>query len=213
MRILSKVSNVCRSSRVFVYLFSSLFLCSAFLGSAVVIGQQVQPEESLSELEFIAQPQHRVAIMEEDNRVQETNANAATFQLAENQNIAVIDTDMPVRKLSLSSNITGNLDIKGEKYLMPFNLFARLTDHSIVELGVILINSTSMEIDEAGKQFNGKVVFRLLNRNNPNRPSEDLINSVFFEIYSKELDLIVPERIELKRTNTSSPEISCRGDR
>jgi hypothetical protein len=68
-----------------------------------------------------------------------------------------------------------------------------------------------MEIDDVGEQFNGKLVFRLLNRNNPTHPGEDLKNPVNFEIYSQKLDVINPARIELNRTNTSSPEITCKG--
>lgn len=213
MRKLPRLCSVNYSTRIFLKLFFFLILCSAFLGSSIVSGQQAQTRDTLSELKFIAQPQHRIAIMEEDNRVQETNVNAATFQLAENQNFAVIEADIPVRKLSPSNKIPGILDMTGDKYLLPFNLLARLTDNSTVELGVILINSTAMEIDEAGQQFNGKLVFRLLNRNNPTLPAEDLESPVFFEVYSQKLDLINPERIEFTRTNSSSPEISCGGDK
>jgi len=213
MKKLSKVRIVNYSVRVILYLFSYFILCPAFLGSPVVVGQHLQPQDSQSVLEFTAQPQHSIAIMEGHNLVYESAANVADFQLADNQNFAIIEADDKVVKLPPSYQIPGNPDIKGDKYLLPFNLLAKLTDNSTVSLGVILINSTPMEIDDTGKQFKGNLVFRLLNRNNPTHPGEDLRDSVFFDIYSQELDLILPQRIGLKRTNTSSPEINCNGDR
>ncbi len=213
MRKLSRVSSVSHSTRVFLNLFSCLIFCLVFLGSPLVISQQPQASDTHPVLEFTAQPQQHIAIMEGNNLVHEPIANATEFQLADNQDLALIEVDDPVRKLPPYYQIPGNLDITGDKYLLPFNLLARLTDNSTVSLGVILINSTPMEIDETGEQFKGKLVFRLLDRNNPTLPGKDLVNSVFFEVYSRELDLINPARIELKRTNTSSPEITCNGDK
>lgn len=212
MRNIPGVSPQSHSTRAFPCLSTCLMLILVFLGSPAAVGQQFRPVDTLSVLEFNAQPRHRMSIMEGNRLVQENASNASNFQLSENQDYAVIEAADQVRKLPSSYQIPGNQDIQGEKYLLPFNLLTKLTNNSTVSLGVILINSTPMEIDDAGGQFKGNLVFRLLNRDHPSLPGEDLKHPVLFEIYSQELDEISPERIELNRTNTSSPEISCRGD-
>jgi len=181
-------------------------------GLPVAYGQQPQTINAHRALEFNAQPQQQLSVKEGNNLVEESVSNISNFQLSDNQDYAVAEASGQVKKLPPSFQIPGAQDIEGDKYLLPFNLLAKLSNNATVSLGVILINSTPMEIDDAGKEFNGNLVFRLLNRDHPNLPGEDLKKPVIFEIYSQKLDVINPERIELNRTNTSSPEINCRGD-
>ena len=212
MRKLSRVCNQGHSTRVLPYLFSCQILILVFLGSPVAFGQQPHPIDAHAVLEFNAQPQHQLSVKEGNNLVKKNVSNLANFQLADNQDYAVVEANNQVKKLPPSYQIPGAQDIRGDKYLLPFNLLAKLSNNSTVSLGVILINSTPMEIDDTGEEFNGKLVFRLLNRDHPNLPGEDLKKPVMFEIYSQKLDVVDPERIEIDRTNTSSPAISCRGD-
>ena len=97
-----KLSGVCihgHSTRVLPYLFLCHMLILVFLGSPVAFSQQPHPFDTLSVLEFTAQPQHQLSVMEGNNLVEENVSNIANFQLADNQDYAVVDVNENVKKL------------------------------------------------------------------------------------------------------------------
>jgi hypothetical protein len=198
-------SKMIRFRRIFAVVFISGVIFNQTFTQPVQLHEtlEIQPEQ--------LNQQVHIKMIDMNQVIQDTLVNLQEFVLPENNNLAVIKWGDQVTKLPESYHVPGMQQHPGKNYMMPYRFLAKLKDNTTVYLDVLLINNRPLEFDDSKLEFHGSLVFRLVNRNDPAQSGKELKETVLFELFSRELGILNPSKIELSRTNTDSPEIHCYG--